>query len=110
MNGSQANPPTNPAEGDCYRVTATATQQWAGHEDQLAVRIAGAWHFVPPREGMRLYDTAADRCLFFQAGWRSAASPVVPATGGVIDAEARTALNALLQALRDLGILGAAAS
>ena len=110
VNASQASPPTNPEEGECFRVTATATQQWAGHEDQIAVRIAGAWHFVVPREGMRLFDAAADRCLFFQSGWHTATSPALPTTGAVIDVEARNAIGQLLQALRDIGILGASAT
>ena len=110
VNASQTNPPTNPSEGDCYRVTATATQQWTGFEDHIAVRVAGAWHFVPPREGMRLFDAAADRCLFFQSGWRTATNPTVPTTGSVIDSEARATLTQLLQVLRDIGILNGASS
>ena len=105
---SLASPPIDASDGDCYRVTASATQQWAGKEDQLAIRVAGAWHFVPPRQGMRMFDSNADQCLFYQAGWRIAASPVVPTAGTVIDLEARAALGQLIQTLRETGILGAA--
>lgn len=79
-------------------------QAWEGCENHLALRIGGDWHFVPPREGMRLYDRAADRSLFFRSDWHSAATPAVPEGGTVVDVEARVAISAIISALRDIGV------
>jgi hypothetical protein len=103
---SLAAPPANANEGDCYRVTATATQQWVGEEDHIAIFVAGAWYFVAPKEGMRVFDSTADRMLFFQGGWQFAAVPEAPTGGAVIDAEARIAINQLVQSLRGIGLFG----
>ncbi len=99
-------PPSEPAEGDCFRVVAPASQAWIGCEDHIAIRIGGAWHLVPPRDGMRLFDRVADRDLFFQSTWQSATAPAAPAGGTVIDTEARAALVNLIEALGQIGILG----
>lgn len=103
--GSQPTPPVDANDGDCFRVTAPAGQEWEGCEDHLAIRIGGDWHFVPPRGGMRVFDTTANHTVFFRLGWQIAATPVVPATGTVIDVEARTAIDQIISALRDIGIL-----
>lgn len=103
---SLSEPPSAPAEGDCFRVIAPASQAWVGCEDHISIRIGGAWHIVPPRDGMRLFDRAADRDLFFQSTWQSISAPAAPAGGAVIDTEARAALVNLIQALGQMGILG----
>lgn len=40
---SQAAPPQSAVDGDCFRVTAPATQAWEGCESHLAVRVSGDW-------------------------------------------------------------------
>lgn len=106
VTASQSEPPAAPAEGDCFRVIAPASHAWAGCEDHIAIRIGGAWHIVPPRDGMRLFDRAADRSLFFQTTWQSAVVPAAPTGGTVVDIEARAALTSLIQALGQMGVLG----
>lgn len=101
---SQSAPPQDAAEGDCFRVTAPATQAWEGCDDHLAIRVGGDWHFIAPREGVRLYDRAANSSVFYRSGWHAVETPDAPANGTVIDAEARTAIAQLLSALRDIGI------
>jgi hypothetical protein len=101
---SQPAPPSTALDGDCYRVTAPATLAWEGCENHLAVRIGGDWHLTPPREGMRLYDRAANHSLFFRSGWQAAATPAIPSNGTVIDVEARAAIDQIIAALRDIGI------
>ena len=105
---SQPAPPAEPAEGACYRVTAPATGAWADHADHVAVLVGGAWHFVAPVQGMAIFDRAADHLLVFRSGWKSAQAPGLPSGGGVIDAEARAAIVALVDALRAVGILATA--
>jgi len=36
---SQPAPPTNADEGDCFRITAPATQEWEGCEDHITIQI-----------------------------------------------------------------------
>lgn len=92
-------------EGDCYRVTALATQAWAGCEDHLAVLVGGDWHFVAPSEGMSVFDAAAGHALVFRSGWKSAVAPAAPTGGTVVDSEARAAILQLVQSLRVIGSL-----
>lgn len=102
---SQSAPPATAMEGDCYRVIAPATQAWEGCENHLALRIGGDWQFIPPREGMRLFDQAADQSLFYRSAWQSPATPAVPTNGTVIDVEARAAIGEVIAALRDAGLI-----
>jgi hypothetical protein len=108
VEASQPAPPASPEDGDCFRVTAPASGAWAGQADCLAVLVAGDWHFIAPTEGMAIFDRASDHLLVFRGAWTQANGPALPSGGSVIDAEARTALAALVAALRDLGILATA--
>lgn len=74
-------------------------------EDRVAVRIAGDWHFIEPVQGTALFDQAAEAVMVFRSGWRVALPPPLPSGGTIIDAEARTAISALIVALKALGIL-----
>ncbi len=107
VTASQPAPPASAADGACYRVTATATGAWAGQENCLAVRVAGAWHFVAPAEGMVVFDRAATRLVIFRSQWQPAAVVAVPAGGTVIDVQARSALTALIAAPQTMGVLAA---
>jgi hypothetical protein len=51
-------PPGSPAEGSLYFVAATATGAWAGHDEEFAVYVQGAWYFPrAPWTGERRYDS-----------------------------------------------------
>jgi hypothetical protein len=97
------------AEGDCYRVNVGATGDWSGHDDEIAIRVGGAWHFVAPFTGMVVFDRTAGKSLRFDSMWQSADAPEMPSGGTTIDAEVRSALSELIQALRNVGIFGPAA-
>tara|TARA_R110000824_G_scaffold366730_2_gene555666 strand:- start:203510 stop:204223 length:714 start_codon:yes stop_codon:yes gene_type:complete len=65
-----AAPPATPDEGERYIVAASASGAWAGHEDDLAAWIDGAWMFVAPQMGWRAFDAAADAFVFYNgSGW-----------------------------------------
>lgn len=53
-------PPASPADGDTYVVAATATGDWAGHEDEVAVwdEAGGAWQFTAPVDGQTIWNLA----------------------------------------------------
>lgn len=107
VTASQPAPPASAADGACYRVTATATGAWSGQEDRLAVLIGGGWHFVEPAEGMVVFDQAKAGLVIFRSQWQPAAVVAVPVGGTVVDAEARSALTALIAALQTMGVLAA---
>ena len=118
-------PPGAPAEGQVWIVAAAATGDWAGHDGELAQFIGGAWKFHIPFDGLTAwladenvparYDGAAWRAGVVAAtridingqkvvGAQEAA--IADATGGAtVDTEARAAVNAVLAALRNHGLI-----
>lgn len=99
-----ATPPSIAAEGKCYLIASPATDEWAGHEDDLAARIAGEWHFVSPRVGLTIYNVSAGNILHYNAGWQSPVEPAQASGGTTVDAEARQMLEGLVEALKKAGI------
>lgn len=57
----QATPPASPVDGDRYLVAASPTGIWAGHAGNVTLRMEGAWRFLIPRSGWRIWvaDEAA---------------------------------------------------
>jgi hypothetical protein len=59
-------PPGSPSVGDAYVPAATATGDWAGHEDEVAVwwqspgEGSPSWHFHTPETGLRAYIVDED--------------------------------------------------
>ena len=106
--GSLAAPPAQSEEGSIFRITAGATLEWAGHDDELAIQIGGEWRFVTPFEGMTVFDQTNGVLLHFRSGWQSASSPNEPSGGAVIDTEARQMLSELVNSLRMLGVFPSA--
>lgn len=45
--------------------------------------------------------------IFFLNGWHRVSTPAIPAAGATIDVEAREAIGALIETLRDAGIFPA---
>jgi len=60
-----ATPPGSPAEGDRYIVGPAASGAWAGHEDDVAVRIGGSWEFYTPFEGVSAWVNDEDSLYTF---------------------------------------------
>lgn len=54
-----ATPPGSPAAGDLYIVAASATDDWAGHDGEIAY-FDQIWRFVAPNEGMVLWVADED--------------------------------------------------
>lgn len=104
---SLGTPPTSSDDGTCYRIVENATGEWAGHEDEIAVRVGGSWHYFRPFEGLRVHDLSLGAALHFGSSWISADQPSSPTGGTNVDAEARMAIAALSEALRQMGIFAA---
>lgn len=102
----QDEPPTDPADGACYLVGSSPTGEWAGHSDQLALRVSNSWHYIAPAEGLEIYDRAVQSKRIYASGWTTATAPGVPIGGTVIDLEARAVIAELISILQAIGILG----
>lgn len=107
VDGSAAAPPAEPDTGSCYRILPDAVAEWAGHDGEIALWIGGAWHFLPPFQGMSVFDRGAGTISYFNAGWHAAIEPALPTGGETVDAEARVAVTEIVAALRTAGILPA---
>ena len=120
-----ATPPVSPAVGSCYIVATGPTGAWAGQANKLAAFTGGGWRFVAPVDGLNAVvrssgSTAAYRSGAWEVGklrgsevtidgvkvvgGQQAAIPA-PTGGSTADAEARTAIAAILSALRSHGLI-----
>ncbi len=100
-------PPAAPADGQMWLVAAGASGAWLGQSGKLAARQSGNWLFVTPRDGIKLLNRASGQEIRYSVSWKAALRPGLPNGGAVVDAEARTALAAILTALTTAGIVPA---
>lgn len=117
-------PPAVPQIGQCWLVAAAPQGAWVGAAGSIAAWTDGGWRFVAPVEGTRIWIVAeASFALFSDGAWyhgrtygrlfiegRQVVGPqqqnVAEPTGGVtVDAEARAAISAVLQTLRQHGLI-----
>jgi hypothetical protein len=102
-----ATPPTSPVEGTSWLVATSPTGAWAGQAGKIACRQSGNWLFVAPSDGMTLLNRSNGQQRRYFATWLAPSEPSAPSGGATIDTEARTAINALIAALRTAGIFPA---
>jgi hypothetical protein len=105
IEGQADDPPSAPAEGETWLVGALPIGAWADHAGELASYQAGGWIFAAPRDGLRLLDRATGQDIRYRGGWQRPATPAEPTGGATVDAEARTAIAALVAALISGGLL-----
>lgn len=103
--GLASTPPSTPAEGECWLVDATPVGEWAGHIDSIAFFAAGAWNFLNPVPGMRVFNISQGQYHLFDGTWNAAGAVAIPTGGATVDTEARQAIEGLLSALQSQGIL-----
>lgn len=105
VESAQNEPPAVATEGQCFRITEPAQGSWSDREDDLAIMIGGAWHFISAGEGMTIFNIAENRKEIFKSTWLTAVEQS-PISGGTnIDAEARTAIAEIVSELKKFGIL-----
>lgn len=118
-------PPELPVPAQLYLVAPGATGAWTGEDGRLASYGEGGWRFSTPIAGLRLteHDSGLE-WLFDGSGWRVGVCEVKelriggvkvvgqqgqsiasPAGGSVVDPQARTAIDAILSALRTHGMI-----
>jgi len=118
-------PPTSPTLGRSWIVGSAPTGAWTGQAGAVASWTAGGWRFTVPVDGMAFW--IADESLWaqresgsWQLGVVSAASLAIdgnqvvgsreaaiadPVGGATTDAAARSAIAAILAALRSHGLI-----
>lgn len=104
IEGIASAPPASPVDGTNWLVGISATGAWAGHDGKIACRQAGNWLFVTASDGMRVLDRSTGQERFYRSGWQVPAVPAAPSGGSTVDTEARTAIAALITALRQSGV------
>jgi hypothetical protein len=66
-----AAPPAAPAEGERHIVGNAPSGAWAGHSEEIAEWVDGAWRFHAPRPGWLAIDTSSHAALTFDGtAWR----------------------------------------
>jgi hypothetical protein len=120
-----ATPPVSPAVGSCYIVAASPTGAWSGEANKLAAFTSGGWRFVAPFDGLAaVVRSSGSTAVYRNGAWETgklrgsevnvdgdkvvgAQQAAIPApTGGTTtDAQARTAIGAILAALRSHGLI-----
>ena len=119
-------PPEDPEPGQCWILGDAPEGGWTGHAGEVAGWSGGGWRFVAPCEGMRLWLGENGGFALFSGGeWRLGethgrlivggqqvvgnrrAAIAEPSGGTVVDAEARATILAVLNAMRDHGLVDA---
>lgn len=118
-------PPAEPEAGTCYLVAPGASGAWAGKDGMLAGFTEGGWRFIPPIEGVRLFERNSGQMVVRRGGaWETGIlraqqlqidgttvvrerQPAIadPSAGGVVDAQCRSAVSAILGMLRTHGLI-----
>ncbi|MEP9400396.1 DUF2793 domain-containing protein [Sphingomonas sp. VNH70] len=118
-------PPAGATPGQCWILGEAPTGVWAGRARQVAVMTAGGWRFVAPCEGMTLWWIGGETTAQFRGGqWTTGevrasalyvggvrvvgarqAAIAAPTGGETHDSEARSALAAVLEVLREHGLI-----
>jgi hypothetical protein len=94
--------------GLAWRISGSPTGSWLSHANQIASWNGGGWRFIVPETGMRVFDRQlAMEIVFGTNGWIEPAAIANPTQGSVIDVEARAALDAILQFLRQTAAIPA---
>jgi len=118
-------PPPSPSLGTCWIVASGGIDDWDGQDGALACWTEGGWRFVAPQVGLTLWVKDRAHVMRYDGavwhdgmvrgdglyvddqrviGPRSGAI-ADPVGGASVDAEARTAITALLGVLRTHGLI-----
>lgn len=118
-------PPADPEPGDAWIVGPAPVDAWIDHDLQIAAWTMGGWRFVAPVPGMAVWvESEGVHARFRDGAWQlgaiaatrvdiggdqvlgpRVAAIAAPAGGDTIDAEARSVINEVLDALRTHGLI-----
>lgn len=120
-----SDPPGDPESGQSWIVADSPTGAWSGQAGALASWTGGGWRFVFPVAGMLAWNKALG-CWIHWSGseWSDGALPATgiviggeqvvgprcpdvpsPSGGTIIDAEARAAIDAVIETLKSHGLI-----
>lgn len=95
-----------PVEGQSWIVGSAANGLWSGHEQDIAGWTGGGWRFFTPSEAVAVFVEEEGCYARYHNGDWTVASTLNGASGGAVqDAEARSAIDSILAALRGAGIV-----
>lgn len=83
LSRSISTPPVSPLEGDRYIVGSSATGDWTGEDDTVAVYLNGAWVFLEPQAGWVAWVEDETTKVLYTHQWMRqtlAASPTMALT------------------------------
>ncbi|HTU11423.1 MAG TPA: DUF2793 domain-containing protein [Allosphingosinicella sp.] len=118
-------PPLDPEPGQSWIVGPGATAAWIGKAGQLTCWTGFGWRFIAPLSGMAVWNIDAGYRLYWTgSGWSAGECPASalmiggnqvvgprletvpsPSGGTIIDIEARSAVEAVIVALRTHGLI-----
>lgn len=119
-------PPGGAATGQCWVVASGSTGAWTGQDGKIACLTSGGWRFVPPRNGLQVFNTSdGNNYVHNGTSWQPTqmrsdgvyiggnriistreAAITDPTGGSTTDSQARTAISAILNVLRNHGLIG----
>jgi len=105
VKGLGQTPPPAPTDGECWLVDTAPSGEWVGQADSIAFFAAGAWSFLNPVPGMRVFNISRGQYHLFDGTWNASVAVAIPTGGATVDTEARQAIEGLLSALQSQGIL-----
>jgi hypothetical protein len=125
VEGPLADPPTAPEPGQSWLVGEDATGAWEGKHGALASWTAGGWRFVSPLPGMLVWNIDPGYWLHWTgSAWSDGSLPAAalviagqqvvgprlsavpsPSGGTIIDAEARAAIDSVIETLKSHGLI-----
>lgn len=108
VEGTLGAPPAAPAPGKAWIIATAPSGDFAGRAGQLAIWTEGGWRFIAPVAGMAVEDRQRNARARFDSTWQYAVAPAAPTGGGVVDAQARSAISAVVSLLVSAGIFSAA--
>lgn len=94
-----------PVAGQAWLVGSGGVNAWLDHDDEIAGWTGSGWLFFAPPTSMRVYIESEDIFAIYRGSWQMHASIGSPAAGAVIDVEARSAIDSILDALLTHGIV-----
>ena len=120
-----ATPPAAPATGASWIVAPAATDAWAGHDGDIAIRTEGGWRFVTPAAGTMAWLVPAGTWVWHDGdAWQAAPLPTLgimvaglqvvgergnaiapPSGGSTVDTQSRAAIQAIIAALASHGLI-----
>ncbi|WP_324829094.1 DUF2793 domain-containing protein [Qipengyuania zhejiangensis] len=100
-----SSPPPAPGPGKCWIVAPGASGDWTGKDDSLAFWDGAQWTFISPHAGMSVYVADRSSLALYDGAWHQAQTPPLPQGGTTIDAQARTAIQAIVAAMKSVGII-----